>query len=259
MEEKVSTVREYMTPNVTTVNPDETLGDLIGLIRSTLHKCFPVVRNGDIVGIITSWDLIQKRKSRKVRDAMTQEVVVTYPNSDLTDVARVMFRRGLSKLPVVDENKKLMGIITMTDVIRSHIERVTPAKLRTITETLEKLYAVKTSVRIGRVPVSKLLPTQGKVLPGEFMGRKYELKRGLAEPIVVIKSGERMILVDGHHRALAAMKIGIDEMDAYIVVLSKDIELGLEKTARTMGLHSIEDIKIVEESEKGIAEVIVGK
>jgi IMP dehydrogenase len=186
-------------------------------------------------------------------------VVVTYPESNLTDVARVMFRRGLSKLPVVDESKKLVGIVTTTDVIRSHIERVTPTKLRKLTETLEKLYSIKTRVRLGRVSISELMPTQNNILPDEFTGRKYEIKRGLAEPIVVIKSGERLILVDGHHRALAALKMGIEEMDAYIVLLSKDIELGLEKTARVMGLRSIEDIKIVEESEKGIAEVVGSK
>ncbi len=53
--------------------------------------------------------------------------------------------------------------------------------------------------------------------------------------------------------------MGIEEMDAYIVVLSRDIELGLEKTAKVMGLRSVKDIEISEESEKGIAEVIGSK
>lgn len=259
MEETLSKVKDYMSAQVATVSPEDTLGDIINMIRRTYHDCFPVVKNGDIVGIITSWDVIQRKRSRKVEDIMTKEVVVTYPDSNLTDVARVMFRRGLSKLPVVDENRKLVGIVTTTDVIRSHIERVTPTKLRKLTETLEKLHSVKTSVRLGRVSISELMPTQNNIQPDEFTGRKYEIKRGLAEPIVVIKTGGRLILVDGHHRSLAAMKMGIEEMDAYIVLLSKDIELGLEKTARAMGLRSISDIKIIEESEKGIAEVIENK
>lgn len=258
MEEKVSRVKDYMSSRVMTVSPEDTLGDIINLIRRTFHDCFPVIENGNIVGIVTSWDVIQKRRSRKVKEVMTKEVVVTFPETNLTDVARVMFRRGISKLPVIDENRKLVGIVTTTDVIRSHIERVTPTKLKKLTETLEKLYPIKTSVRLGRVPVSELMPTQSKIQPGEFIGREYEIKQGLAEPIVVIKSGERLILVDGHHRSLAALKMGIEEMDAYIVVLSKDIELGLEKTAKIMGLRSVEDMKIVEESEKGIAEVIGG-
>lgn len=259
MEEAVSKVKDYMSAQVSTVGPEETLGDIIDMIRRTFHDCFPVVKNGNIVGIITAWDVIQRKRSRKIKDIMTKEIVVTYPDSNLTDVARVMFRRGLSKLPVVDEDKKLVGIVTTTDIIRSHIERVTPTKLKKLTETLEKLYPIKTSVRLGRVLVSELMPTQNNIQPDEFRGRKYEIKRGLAEPIVVIKSGRRLILVDGHHRSLAAVKMGIEEIDAYIIFLSKDIELGLEKTARIMGLRSIKDIKIIEESEKGIAEVIVGK
>ncbi len=254
----MSKVRDYMSHHVMTAGPEDTLGDIIDLIRRTWHDCFPVVENGKIVGIVTSWDVIQKRRSRKVREVMTKEVVVTFPEPNLTDVARVMFRRGLSKLPVIDENGKLVGIITTTDVIRSHIERVTPTKLKNLTETLEKLYSIKTRVRLGRVPISELIPTQSNIQPGEFIGREYEIKRGLAEPIVVIKSGERLILVDGHHRSLAALKIGIEEMDAYVVVLSRDIELGLEKTARVMGLRSVEDITIIEESEKGITDVIRG-
>jgi len=259
MEEAMSKVRDYMSAQVSTIGPEETLDTIIDLIRRTYHDCFPVVKNGDIIGIITSWDVIQRKRDRKVKDVMTKEVVVTYPESNLTDVARVMFRRGISKLPVIDEDKKLVGIITTTDVIRSHIERVTPTKLRKLTETLEKLYPIKTSVRLGRVPLSELMPTQNNIQPDEFRGRKYEIRRGLAEPIVVIKSGKRLILVDGHHRSLAAVKMGIEEIDAYIVLLSKDIELGLERTARTMGLRSISDIKIIEESEKGIAEIIGSK
>lgn len=256
MEENVSKVKNYMSAHVTTVEPEDTLGYVIDQIRRTYHDCFPVIEDGNIVGIVTSWDVIQKRRNKKVRAVMTKGVVVTFPDTNLTDVARIMFRRGISKLPVIDESKRLVGIITSTDLIRSHIERVTPTKLKKLTETLERLYPIKTSVRLGRVAISELMPTQSNIRPGEFIGRKYEIKRGLAEPIVVIKSGKRLILVDGHHRSLAALKMGIGEIDAYIVALNRDIELGLEKTARIMGLHSIKDIKIVEESEKGIAEVI---
>ncbi|MEE8401526.1 MAG: CBS domain-containing protein [Candidatus Hydrothermarchaeaceae archaeon] len=256
MEENVGKVKDYMSDRVMTVRPDDTLGEITKLIRNTFHDCYPVLRNGSIVGIITSWDVIQKRRSRKVEEVMTKEVVVTFPDTNLTDAARVMYRRGLSKMPVIDENRKLVGIVTATDIIRSHIERVTPTKLKKLTETLEKLYSVKTSVRLGRVKISEILPTQSIIHPDEFIGRKYEIKRGLAEPIVVIKSGERWILVDGHHRSFAAVKMGIEEIDAYIVWLSKDIELGLEKTAKVLGLSSVRDIQIVEESEKGIAEVI---
>lgn len=249
-------VKNYMSPNVITVSPKQTIEEVFKIMQETTHDGFPVVEGGNLIGIVTSRDIILRRGGKKVREVMSKDVVVTFPETNLIDAARVMFRRGFSRLPVVDENKKLVGIITNTDVIRSHIERATPDKVRKLTESLEKLYSVKTIVRLAKVKISELLPTQNRIQPDEFRGREYELKRGLAEPIVVIKSGERMVLVDGHHRALAAMKMGVEEISAYVIVLSKDIELGLEKTARAMGLKSIGDIKMGEDAERGITEII---
>jgi|Deesub1362A_J573_1020465.scaffolds.fasta_scaffold00005_348 IMP dehydrogenase len=255
-EEADSKVSDYMSKYVVTVAPDQTLEEVARLMRKSRHDGFPVVKNGNIVGIVTSRDLILRRKGKKVRDVMTKKVIVTYPNTHVTDAARVMFREGLSKLPVINEERKLVGIFTNMDVIRSHIERVTPDKVRKVRETLESLYSVRTVVRLTKVKISELIPTQNKVQPEEFRGREYEMKRGLAEPIVVVRTGDRNILVDGHHRVLAAMELGMDEIDAFVIALSKNIELGLERTAKSMGLRSIKDIKISKEADRGIVEVI---
>lgn len=251
-------VVDYMSKNVITVRPDQPIKGILRLMRETSHDGFPVVEDGRLVGIITTRDLVFKKKGAKIRDFMSDKVVVTFPETDLMDAARVMFRMGYSRLPVVNEDRKLIGIITNADVIRSQIERATPEKVKKITDSLEKLYAIKTIVRSGRVRIDKLIPTQGEIHPDEFRGREYEMKRGLAEPIVVIKSGDKLLLVDGHHRALAAHKIGLREIDAYIIVPSKNIEFGLEKAAKAAGLHNIEDMKVSMDSESGVADVIRG-
>ncbi len=249
-------VKNYMSTNVITVSPEQGIDEVLSLMRETNHDAFPVLQDGRVVGIITTRDLVFKRKGHRVSDYMSDEVVVTSPDKDLTDVARVMFRMGYSRLPVVDEEKKLIGLITNADVIRSHIERATPEKVQKIALSLEKLHAVRTVVRVGKVRIEELVPTQGKIQPDEFKGREYEMLRGLAEPIVVIKSGDKMLLVDGHHRALAAHRLGMEEIDAYIIVPSKKIEFGLEKMAKESGLNSVEDMEIVDEGENGIAKII---
>lgn len=241
-------VADYMSNNVITVMQEQTVEEIARLMKETSHDGFPVIEGKRIVGMVTMKDLIFKKKNLRVKEIMSKDVVVTYPETDLTDAARIMFRKGVSRLPVIDKDKKLVGIITNADVLRSHIERVTPDKVKKLVESLEKIYGVKTIVRSGTVEISQLIPTQNKIDPDEFRGREYELKRGLAEPVVVVKSGERLILVDGHHRALAAHRMGFKEVDAYMITLSKDIELGLEKTAKGMGLRTIEDIGFVEES-----------
>lgn len=53
-------------------------------------------------------------------------MVVTTPDANIMDVGRIMFRTGFSKLPVVDEENNLVGIISNMDVIRSQIEKTTP-------------------------------------------------------------------------------------------------------------------------------------
>ncbi len=253
---KNAKVKDYMSSSVITVTPDQGIEDVLRLMGETNHDGFPVVDGDNLVGIITSRDILMGANATKVREVMSKEVMVTFPETNLVDAARVMFRKGFSRLPVVDEKKKLVGIITNTDVIRSHIERVTPGKVKKLTESLQKLYPIDTRVERAKVDIDKLLPTQNRIHPDEYQGREYELKRGLAEPIIVVKVGGRHILVDGHHRALAATKLRMRRIDAYVIHLSEDIELGLEKTAKAMGLRSIRDIKVVEDSERGIAEFI---
>lgn len=243
-----------MTTDVITVAPEQKVDAVIELIKKTDHDSFPVAVKEKLVGIITSRDLIFKKE--KVRDAMSKRVVVTYPETKLIDAARVMFREGYSKLPVIDEEKRPIGIITNMDILRSHIERATPEKVKMLTRYLENLYGIKTVAKVSRVEIEKLRPTQNRISPDELKGREYELKRGLAEPIVVIKVGGRHLLVDGHHRALAALRIGMKTLTAYIIGIKEDITLGIEKTADKMGIHTLEDLTETEDTFKEIAEII---
>jgi IMP dehydrogenase len=247
-------VKDYMTPDVITVHPEQKVVDVIELIKKTGHDSFPVIVGEKLVGIITARDLIFKKN--RVREAMSKRVVVTYPETKLIDSARVMFREGFSKLPVIDVEKRPIGIITNMDILRSHIERATPEKVKMLTRYLENLYRISTVIEEAEVNITKLRPTQNKISPDELRGREYELKRGLAEPIVVIKVGRRYLLVDGHHRALAAYRAGIKNLAAYVILVKQDIKLGIEKTADKMGIHSLDDIKETEDTFKEIAEII---
>jgi IMP dehydrogenase len=112
--------------------------------------------------------------------------------------------------------------------------------------TLKKLYNVDPTLDRGTVPVRDLLPTQSKIYEDELEGRIYEIKKGLAEPIIVVKRPGRTILVDGHHRAVAAKRLGITALDAYIIEIKEDIELGMERTAHAMNLKTLDDIQVLD-------------
>jgi len=242
-------VKHYMTRDVITVTPDTTIEEITRLMYETKHDGFPVVLNGEIIGMITSFDLLLKSPDTVVSEVMSDDLVVTQKDVAIDDAARVMFRLGVSKLPVINKKGKLVGIITNTDIIRSHIERSTPLKVNYLNETLGQLYNVKTRILRMKVPIDKLKPTQNKIYADELQGREHELKKGLAEPAIVVETGDRFILVDGHHRTVAACNLGHKEIDSYVIQLKKDIKLGLEKTAERSGISSLKDIEIIDDAQ----------
>lgn len=250
-----SKVKDYMTQEVDTVSPDNTVRDVIDLIRRTGHDGFPVVKNGKVIGYIKAASLLEKDVNEKVLNVMNKDILVADTEMDMGDVARVIFRHGKSKLPVVDQNGNLRGIVTNTDVIRSHIERTSPQKVWTLKKTLEAVHNIHVDVVRENIHIDELVPTQTKVYADELDGRIYELRKGLAEPIVVIKKPGKLILVDGHHRVVAAKKLGIRSMDAYVILLGDEIQLGMEKTATSSGLHSLSDIKILDYAKHPLIEV----
>ena len=245
-------VRDYMTEEVATVSSDDTVGDVIQkMMNDESHSGFPVVdessgRNGELLGFVTAKRLLGRDELERVGDIMATELVVAEPDMRVNDAARVILRSGIQKLPVVDEDGMLVGIISNSDVIRSQIERVTPSKVWKLMRTLESIHDTEVSEERREVPIDRLIPTQEKIYADELDGRSYELKRGLAEPLIVVERGDNLILVDGHHRVIAANRLGIEKMDAYVIVVDEDIELGLEKTARESGLETLEDVNVVD-------------
>lgn len=243
-------VKAYMTRSVTTVSPTDT----VTAVREQIggedgHNGFPVCRDGHIEGFVTGRDLLAADDAATIADVMTEETIVADPEMTITDAARVIVRSDIQKLPVVDESGELVGILSNTDVIRSQIERATPEKVAKLSRTLTDIHGVELSQERRSVVVSDLVPTQAEVYADELDGRRYELERGLAEPLVVIDAGGNdgaKYLVDGHHRALAAAKLEITKMDAYVIVPAEAIELGMADTAAEQELSSIDDITVIE-------------
>lgn len=243
-------VKDYMTRDVITVHPEMSIKEIRDIIKKTGHDGFPVEKNDKIVGIITASDLLIRNLCSTVEGMMSRDIVIANEDLSINDAARVMFRMGISRLPVTNENKKVLGIITNTDILRSHIERSTPEKVNQFRKTLEQLYGIKTNLIKEKVSISNLKPTQDKVYADELEGRTYEIERGLAEPIIVVKiNNHKYLVVDGHHRLVASYRMGNDKITAYVITLSKTIKLGIEKTAEKNGIFSLNDIEIIADAQ----------
>jgi IMP dehydrogenase len=239
-------VRDYMTETVDTISVEGVVSDVVAAIKNTTHDGFPVMNGDEVVGYISARDILFVPPNTPVREVFSKHLLVADPEMAISDVARVMIRSSLQKLPVVDEKNRLLGIISNTDVVRSQIEHVSPEKVYKLMNALHRLHNITPKMKKGPVPVRTLRPTQSRIYMDELEGRMYELKRGLAEPIIAIKMPGRTLLVDGHHRAVAAQRMGIKILEAYIITIEEDFELGLERTARQLDLEKIADIEVLE-------------
>ena len=242
-----ATVEEYMTRDVETVSPDDTVAEVATrIVESDGFNGFPVCDKRNVEGFVSARDLLLADDNARIFTDMIEDIVVAHPDMKVDDAARVILRSGIQKLPVVDDAGNLVGIISNTDVIRSQIERATPEKVGKLMRTLERIHGIEVTQARRTVDLDDLTPTQGRVYADELEGRRYELERGLAEPLVVIDNGGTLILADGHHRVMAADRLDIGEMDAYVIVIDREVDLGMARTAEREGLGSIDDIEIVD-------------
>ena len=100
---------------------DATLAEAEALMSEYKISGFPVVDNsGDLVGILTNRDLrFEKDMQKKVKDVMTKKELITAPHGISLDEAEEIFKTNkIEKLPLVDENGKLAGLVTIKDVIK---------------------------------------------------------------------------------------------------------------------------------------------
>jgi len=234
-----------MTRDVSTVEPDETVASVSQRIaESDDFSGLPVTDDGRVTGFISARDLLLADDDAAIATVMSDDIIVAHPEMAVQDAARVILRSGIQKLPVVDDDGSLVGIISNADVVRSQIERATPGKVDKLARTLGNIHGVSTHEERRTVRLSELTPTQPTVYADELEGRVYELERGLAEPLVVIDNGGDLLLADGHHRVKAALRLGIETMDANVIVLDETVELGMSETAAESGLESIADIRV---------------
>ena len=245
------TVADYMVRNVQSIPPNMTVREARKkMIESNFHG-FPVAERGYLLGFVTAKELLEHSDdlNATIREIMKPGTVCVIPSMKISDATRVLFRYGLRNLPVVDENKKLIGIISNIDIVRSQIEKSRPTKVMSVKTFLENQNELRIKIINMDVPMKDVRPSQKDVYMDELVGRQYEIKRGLNEPLIVIERRDGYLIVDGHHRAMAAHRLGLEKFKAIVLQPNNlDTTIGLERTAEKWGLHTLDDVNIIEGS-----------
>jgi IMP dehydrogenase len=105
--------------NPITLSPDATIREAVALMTRFRISGVPIVnRDGELVGILTNRDLqFERNLDQPLREAMTADGLVTAPvGTTLDEAERILGKHRIEKLPVVDQNGKLRGLITVRDI-----------------------------------------------------------------------------------------------------------------------------------------------
>lgn len=109
---------------VVTIFPDATALEAAKLMQSKHIGCLVVIDDFRPIGIVTDRDIVLKvvASEKKPAETTVKNIMTTSPtmvnvNYDLLDAVRLMRNRGVRRLPVVDEHRHLLGIVTMDDVL----------------------------------------------------------------------------------------------------------------------------------------------
>lgn len=117
-------VGKRMSKELVTITPGDYLAAAQAKMQTGKFRRLPVVRDGELVGIITDRDLRQHTgffERTKVNAVMTENLVTVKPQSTLEEAAQLLLKHKIGGLPVV-ENKKLIGIITTSDILQAFLD-----------------------------------------------------------------------------------------------------------------------------------------
>lgn len=115
-------IKQVMTSPVLTVTPDTRMSEFRELLRTHKFSGAPVVEEGRLVGIVSIEDLIKTlsdgRPDLPVGDRMTRKVVTVQEEESVVEAVKKFSEHGVGRLPVVDSQGRLSGILTGTDITR---------------------------------------------------------------------------------------------------------------------------------------------
>ena len=161
------TVSDVMTRDVVVVEADDDFKTCVRLLNSHRIGAVPVVVRGTrrLLGIVSETDLLARERERGAKpsllgarwiaepvptaptagDLMTSPAIAVGPASALPDAARLMDRKGIKRLPVVDEANNVIGIVTQSDLLKPFIRDDDSIRTDIVDELLFKSLSIDPS------------------------------------------------------------------------------------------------------------------
>ncbi|MEO2241717.1 MAG: CBS domain-containing protein [Euryarchaeota archaeon] len=226
-----------------TITPDTLIVEAITEMLDSGLRALPVVEDGEFAGLVTEYDIIDvARESERLEEVDAREIMnsppITIHEDETIAKARALMRdHGISRLPVVNDENKLRGIVTTTDIIREVIKPIT--RLGKTDRKGEKVPAfghpvksIMSSPCIRSEPDETVVDLCEKIVEHRIRG--MPIVNQLEEPIGVVTRRDilRKIPELMRQRGVFVSLKGVEDVDDFtLVILRKSIAAAIQKLA----------------------------
>ena len=137
-------ISEVMTPNPRTVSLGDSLQTAAQVMRDEDTGVVPVVEDGRVEGVVTDRDIVIRAVAdgdyqATVDDVCSDDVVTCTPEMSTADVAQLMGEHQIRRIPVVDEDDRLVGIVSLGDLaVKEHRDNRMGETLENISEGVKR-------------------------------------------------------------------------------------------------------------------------
>jgi len=145
-------VKDIMVRDVAYVTIPGSRDDVLKVLQDRKVSGVPVIKKGEVVGMITRTDLLGNREEDQTALLMTRDAVMISPEKSIVEAAKLLIEHDIRRLPVVEE-KTLVGIVTVADLVQVAAEL-------DIKEKVELYLEKETSVLWSEMP----LPVAGSIM-----------------------------------------------------------------------------------------------
>ena len=118
-------IREVMTANPSTIETDGFVIEAAKIMKAEDAGVVPVTENGRLIGMVTDRDIAirvvaegKDPQSTSVREVASKDLVTIDPQQDLDEALRLMAQHQVRRLPVIEEDSRLVGDVAQADVAR---------------------------------------------------------------------------------------------------------------------------------------------
>jgi CBS domain-containing protein len=203
-------VREAMTSNVVTAEPDTTLEEVATIMRDEDTGAVPVVDEDELLGIVTDRDIVLRCVAQgldpsevTVEEVISEDLETIEPDADMEEATRIMAQKQIRRLPVC-EGGKLVGMLSLGDIAVKHSDESAGDALESVSQGVKQ-----STPSSGR---GKGTPAKARAKAHEIAGRTESKIQGGA------KASERADLRQGRQQAISNQGAGKEQQRQQRVV-----------------------------------------